>query len=233
MGALKKIYGLPVMNLQNFSGLMRARKVASFRKLTKTISFEEYLKNELTQDEKKELRFAPKTEVVKFRDPNGNTFTGFRSAHKSGVLIFALLPGNLLPICAEFRHGSEKVVLNLPAGLIEPTDANPKVAAKREFREEIGITLKKLIPLNSGGVPIDARVSTRKNFFFLGMPALPLKVKKQRLEKSEFAARFLIHIDHWLALMKLGIVDDCSMAATLLALKKLKSETLHFIRKIR
>ncbi len=222
MGEIKKIYGLPVMDLQNFSSLMRTRKVAGFRKLTKTISFEEYLKTALTKDERRELKFAPKTEVVKFRDPNGNIFTGFRNAHKSGVLIFTLLPNDLLPICAEFRHGTERVVLNLPAGLIELMDKNPKVAAKREFREEIGIALKDLILLNSGGAPIDARVSTRQNFFFLGIPALPLRIKKTRMGKAEFITRFLIRVDHWLKLMEFGIVDDCSIAGTLLALKKLK-----------
>ena len=227
MGTIKKMYGLPIMDLKNFSTLLRAQKIAGFRKRGRVVLLEKYLKMGLTEKEKKDLRFAPRAEVVKFRSPDGNDFVGFRNAQKDGVLVFALLPNDLLPICAEFRHGCEKVMLNLPSGLIELGDKNPQTAAKREFKEEVGIALKNLAPLNSRGVPIDARSSTRKNFFFLGIPTDPLRIKKPRMEKAEFIARFLIRVDHWLALMELGIVDDCSITGTLLALKKLNK--LNFI----
>ena len=222
MNSLEKIYGFHVINPQNFSELIRVSKVADFRKISDTIPLQEYLKMDLTETEKKELRFAPKTEVIKFKDPAGENFTGFRNSLKDGVLIFALLPDNLLPICAEFRHGCERVMLNLPAGLIESDDANPGARAKKEFEEEIGITLKELISLNSGGVPIDARILTRKNFFFLGVPAEPIEVKEQKLHEAEFVARFLVRLPDWLEFMEMGTVDGCSVSGTLLALRKLE-----------
>ncbi|MDO8515866.1 MAG: NUDIX hydrolase [bacterium] len=223
MSVIKKMRGLPIMDLQNFSKLLRTRNIAGFRRLGKKLPLERYLTTKLTEREKSELRFAPKTEIVKFKDPNGNIFTGFRNAQKDGVLVFALLPNNLLPICAEFRHGCERVMLTLPGGLIEPSDKNPEATAKREFAEEMGIALKKLIPLNTRGIPVDARSSTRKNFFFLGIPAIPIKSRRQKTDKAEFVARFLISIEHWLALMERGLVDESAVATSLLALKKLRS----------
>lgn len=221
MNFIEQSYGLPIVDLQNLSELIRLHKVDRFHKLAEAIPLEKYLKMNLTEDEKKELRFAPKVEAVKFKDPQGENFTGFRNVFKNGVLIFALLPGNLLPICAEFRHGCERVMLNLPSGLIEPNDINPEAAARREFEEETGIALQKIIPLNLKGIPVDARSSTRQNFFFLGVPTNPFEIRESKMQKAEFIASFLIHVDNWLKLMESGMVDGCSVSGTLLALKKL------------
>jgi len=53
---------------------------------------------------------------------------------------------NILPITAEgellfvrqWRHGSERVSLELPGGLIDPGEDDPLQAARRELREETG-----------------------------------------------------------------------------------------------
>ncbi|TSA45679.1 NUDIX hydrolase [bacterium] len=222
MSPTKKMYGLPILNLQNVSEIMAKKELSGFRKLAPAMPLEKYLEKKFTKTEEEELRFVPKVEVVKFKDPKGNDFNGFRNLFKNGVLVFALLPGDLLPICAEFKHGCERVMLCLPSGLIEPGDKNPEVAAKREFKEEMGITLRKLVLLNRQSIPVDARVSTRQNYFFLGMPSDPLGIKKQKREGAEFIERFLVSIDNWLKFMEAGLVDECSMAATLLALRKLK-----------
>lgn len=217
----KNAHSLPVVNPKNLPAFLRACAVGNFRKLSPAVPIETYLKRKLTPRERRELRFVPKIEAVRFNDPRGRRFTGFRCACKNGALIFTLLPEDMLPICAEFRHGSEKVMLNLPAGLIEQNDASPKTRAKKEFEEETGIALQKLIPLNSKGVPIDARILTRKNFFFLGIPKVPLTVRSQRTHEGEFVARCLVGLDDWMKFMEEGLVDDCSIAGTLLALRKL------------
>lgn len=53
---------------------------------------------------------------------------------------------NIVPITTEgellfvrqYRHGSERVSLELPGGLIDPGETDPLQAAKRELREETG-----------------------------------------------------------------------------------------------
>lgn len=59
------------------------------------------------------------------------------------MLVFTVLPGNFVPVVAEFKHGAEEVVIALPGGKINQ-DETPEVCAEREFLEETGIRLKKV-----------------------------------------------------------------------------------------
>jgi ADP-ribose diphosphatase len=62
---------------------------------------------------------------------------------------------NVVPITADrqvvmvrqFRHGIRDVTLEVPAGLVDATDASPAVAATRELREETGYGGGRLAPL--------------------------------------------------------------------------------------
>jgi len=62
---------------------------------------------------------------------------------------------NVVPLTADqrvvmvrqYRHGIGDLTLEVPAGIIDPTDASPEVAARRELREETGYTCRTLRPL--------------------------------------------------------------------------------------
>ena len=45
--------------------------------------------------------------------------------------------GNVI-LVEQFRHGTERVTLEIPGGLIDPSDASPEQAAARELLEETG-----------------------------------------------------------------------------------------------
>lgn len=47
----------------------------------------------------------------------------------------------------QFRHGIRDVTLEVPAGLIDETDAAPSEAALRELREETGYATRRIVPL--------------------------------------------------------------------------------------
>ena len=59
---------------------------------------------------------------------------------------------NVLPITddgqvvmvKQFRHGSERVGLEIPGGLIDPHETDPAVAAARELREETGFVAARI-----------------------------------------------------------------------------------------
>lgn len=59
---------------------------------------------------------------------------------------------NIIPVTSEgevlmirqYRHGSETICLELPGGMVDPTDSDAAAAAGRELREETGYAAGKL-----------------------------------------------------------------------------------------
>ena len=54
------------------------------------------------------------------------------------VNVIALTPERHLVMIEQYRHGSGTVELEIPGGMMDPTDATPVEAALRELREETG-----------------------------------------------------------------------------------------------
>ena len=79
----------------------------------------------------------------------------------------------------QFRHGSESVTREFPAGLVEEGEA-PIAAAKRELMEETG--MKGDFTLLGNVNPNSAFMSNRQSFFFVENLE---KVKGQSLDENE------------------------------------------------
>ncbi len=54
------------------------------------------------------------------------------------VNVIALTSDSQVVMVEQYRHGSNTVELEIPGGMIDPTDASPTVAGLRELREETG-----------------------------------------------------------------------------------------------
>ena len=54
------------------------------------------------------------------------------------VNVVALTPDDRLVLVRQFRPGAGAVVLELPGGMVEPHEADPAEAGRREFAEETG-----------------------------------------------------------------------------------------------
>src|SRR5580658_6065607 len=54
------------------------------------------------------------------------------------VNVIATTPNQELVMVEQYRHGSDTVELEIPGGMIDPSDASPLEAGLRELREETG-----------------------------------------------------------------------------------------------
>src|SRR5215471_5714494 len=54
------------------------------------------------------------------------------------VNVVALTPDHQMVMIEQYRHGSGTVELEIPGGMIDPSDASPEAAGQRELREETG-----------------------------------------------------------------------------------------------
>lgn len=71
--------------------------------------------------------------------PNGQTSKRELVFHAGGVGIIALTPENKMVFVRQFRKPLEKVILEIPAGKIDPGEnTHPEVTGKRELEEETG-----------------------------------------------------------------------------------------------
>lgn len=216
----KTLSGLPIITVKSIEKVLQEHKILPWQRIAEPIPLDQYKSGALSEEEKSELRFAPHVEVIKLLTPNQKIFHGFRTTAKHGTVTFVLLPGDYVPVVAEFRHGVERVLLNLPGGLLD--DENPIRGAKREFEEETGIKLESIEQINKVGVPIIGRSTTATNFSFLGIPRKPIVAKTRKLDREEFLGTFVVRLPDWLTLATLGLVDSHSVVTTLLALKYLK-----------
>ena len=70
---------------------------------------------------------------------NGRAVTRECVDHRGGVSVAALTERNELYFVRQYRYPYHEVVLELPAGKLEPGE-DPLQAGKRELREETGVT---------------------------------------------------------------------------------------------
>lgn len=63
------------------------------------------------------------------------------------VNVLPLTPDGQVVMIRQYRHGSERVSLEIPGGLVDPHETDPAAAAARELREETGYEAERLEPL--------------------------------------------------------------------------------------
>src|SRR3989344_6579161 len=228
MVAMLTQYGFPIVNSANVFSVLEELGIKRWPRIEGPVLLEKYLGQDLTDRQKREVeKFAPRVEVDIFEDPTGRPFTGFRAAwhYGAGTRVFTILPGDLVPIAAEFRHGAEVISLILPGGTFEEKDSTPGQCAKREFEAETGIMLDYVMPLETidvSGIPVSARQTNQRCHGFLGILPKSLKIAEQRLEPREFLKIVLIPVSEWVKLIMDGQVKEGSaIISTFQALHRL------------
>ncbi len=63
------------------------------------------------------------------------------------VNVLPVLPDGRFVFVRQYRHGTGTISLEIPGGIIDPEDASPEDAARRELREETGFTASRVVRL--------------------------------------------------------------------------------------
>ncbi len=89
--------------------------------------------------------------------PSGQSAQREVIRHAGAVAVVPLLPDGRVILIRQYRHAVGKMLLEIPAGTLEPNE-DPDLAAIRELREEIGYAAKQLKLI--GGIYVAPGYST-------------------------------------------------------------------------
>jgi len=228
---MRLLYGIPVVTAETVFEVLENLGIKPWPQLEPAVDLEAYLQRELTPEQRAELRFAPKSEVVFLRDHKGNPFTGFRNVGKDWTTTFVLLPDpdngeDLVTVVGEWKHGADAVTLVPPSGVLSKSDRTTlkpfETCARREFEEETGMELYEVVSLSENGIPISGRQSSVRFYPFVGKVKEPIVPKPSKLDGTEHLKLVLIPLSEWRKLIRVGKVSElCSVSVTYLALEYL------------
>jgi 8-oxo-dGTP pyrophosphatase MutT (NUDIX family) len=132
--------------------------------------------------------------------------------------IFALTADATVVLTRQYKHGVKEVVIELPAGLVEPSDDDPLVTAKRELLEETGYSGRDWFSL--GQLNVSSAKATTHAYPFLARDVY--QAAPPSLDAHEDIEVFAVSISELKQMIMSGkIRDSNSIAATLIALEML------------
>ena len=126
------------------------------------------------------------------------------------VNVMPVTAANELVCIRQFRHGSEKITLEIPGGMVDPGE-EPAVAATRECLEETGYETDELVPL---GVlnPNPALFRNRLHTFVAPNAKLVDEITNTSTEHTEVQ---LIPMAQVIDLLVAGEIDHALVTSTL------------------
>ena len=149
--------------------------------------------------------------------PDGSTkeFTTYGAEGVKGAAVIALTPDRKVIVARQYRPGPEKVMDELPGGIVDEGE-DPKITAARELLEETGYKTGHLKEL---GVAYRDAYSNESSYYFMAYDCE--KVAEQQLEAAEFIEVAEISIDELLQAGRDGRLTDA--AALFLAQDELQA----------
>jgi ADP-ribose pyrophosphatase len=134
------------------------------------------------------------------------------------VVIMALNQSGDVILVDQYRHAIRRTLLELPAGLVEPNDANPATAVERELLEETGYQPGRLLPIGEL-FPSPARQSNMTHCF-LALDCQP--VARPLGDPTEnISLRLMPLPDARVAALRGDLASQTSLACLFLGLERL------------
>ena len=115
------------------------------------------------------------------RSPRSGAVHSFYVIESSDwINVVPLTPEGKVVCVRQYRHGAERITLEIPGGMVDPGET-PAEAARRELREETGYEAEAIVPL--GYVEPNPAIQNNACHLFLASGACPAGA--QRLEGTE------------------------------------------------
>jgi ADP-ribose pyrophosphatase len=147
--------------------------------------------------------------------PDGKVIDGLVLEFGDWATILALTKEQEVVLVRQYRHGAQKVILELPGGAAEPGDKNPLEAARRELLEETGYSSDHFIQI--GCVSPNPANQTNLIYSFLALDAV--KVADQNLDETEEIEVVLKPLEEVIAMAKNGgLFQSMQVSAVFFAL---------------
>jgi ADP-ribose pyrophosphatase len=147
--------------------------------------------------------------------PDGKVIEGFVLEYGDWATIIALTRSKEVVMVRQYRHGAQKVILELPGGAMEAKDESPLQAAKRELLEETGYASDKFIQI--GCVSPNPANQTNLIYSFLALDAE--KIGSQNLDGTEEIEVVLKPLEEVIAMAKQGeLLQSMQVSAVFFAL---------------
>jgi ADP-ribose pyrophosphatase len=156
-----------------------------------------------------------KLKVDQARLPDGKTAVREVVEHPGGVAILALDEENNVTLVQQYRYPFHQVLLELPAGKLDPAEDH-RVAAARELSEETGLEAEELTYM--GCLLASPGFCTERLHMYL---ARGLSRKKSHPDEDEFLNVITMPFQQLLGQVMDGTIEDAKTVATVLKTKVL------------
>ncbi len=143
--------------------------------------------------------------------PNGKIIEGTVFEFGTWATVLALTKEQEVVLIRQYRHGAQKVIVELPGGVMDKEDEDPLAAARRELEEETGYTSERIIQV--GCVSPNPANQTNLIYSFLALDAE--KAGSQHLDGAEEIEVFLKPLEEVIAMAKKGELLQSMQVSTL------------------
>lgn len=152
--------------------------------------------------------------------PDGQIIRGYlRSRARDFAMVFAVLADGRVPLVRQYKHGTGRLSLDLPAGYLETPDEAPLAAAQRELHEETGLAAGRWEAL--GRLIIDANRGDTCAHIYLALGARP--DGSPHLDPTEVLEVSYQTPDELRAMVLHGAIDSvASVAGIMLGIDRLR-----------
>jgi len=154
--------------------------------------------------------FRPRLRLDKVELPKGKFLDATIFEFRSWANVVALTKSNEVVLIKQYRHGVEKVLWEIPGGVVEDGE-HPLEGVKRELLEETGYTAAKFIEI--GQLYPNPALQTNTMYCYLALNAE--KVTTQSLDDGEDIEIHLVTLDELISMTKRGEFPHALQVAAL------------------